>query len=244
MKIQPIQLGEFKVDADKNFSYLKPTDPSQTIKMAIQPFLITTAKDCILLDAGLGFNENGVPVLLHKLQELQIQPDSISKILISHLHKDHTGGLGFFENGVFIGNFPNATIYIQERAYLTALAQHNSTSYDQEALQALKTWTNIVWMQEDAGQISSEIKFLVTNAHAPFHQVFWIREANETAFYGADDLPTLSHLRRHIAFKTDFDGKKAMELRKEWETTALNEQWQLLLYHDRKRAIYSIPQAR
>jgi len=238
MKIQAVKLGNFKVDANKNFEYLNTNDESKVIKLAIQPFLVTTANDRVLLDVGLGFLEDGIPVILQKLNELQINPDTISKILISHLHKDHTDGLGYFNNGLFICNFPKATIYIQERAYETALQQISSSSYNHELLKALKTLSNIVWMQEDEGNLTPEIQYKVTNAHAPFHQVFWIREHNETAFYGADDLPTSGHLRKHIAFKTDFNGKKAMELRKEWEVEAVKEQWKLLFYHDMKTAVY------
>src|SRR5690606_29210463 len=114
MDVTVIKQGNFKVDGDKNFAYLEINDESKSIKLAIQPFIITTQNDVFLLDAGLGFLEDNQPVLLKRLQENRIEVNSITKILISHLHKDHTDGLGYFQNDAFIQNFPNATIYRSE----------------------------------------------------------------------------------------------------------------------------------
>ncbi|MBF6058867.1 MBL fold metallo-hydrolase [Thiomicrorhabdus heinhorstiae] len=50
--------------------------------------LIETGDETVLFDTG----QSG-DVLLHNLQELQIDPYSIDKIILSHGHYDHTGGL-------------------------------------------------------------------------------------------------------------------------------------------------------
>ncbi|WP_319380895.1 MBL fold metallo-hydrolase [Thiomicrorhabdus sp.] len=50
--------------------------------------LIETEHDTVLFDTG----QSG-DVLLHNLQELQIDPQTIDKIILSHGHYDHTGGL-------------------------------------------------------------------------------------------------------------------------------------------------------
>lgn len=232
MDVTVIKQGNFKVDGDKNFAYLEINDESKSIKLAIQPFIITTQKDVFLLDAGLGFLEDNQPVVLKCLQENRIEVNSITKILISHLHKDHTDGLGYFQNEAFIQNFPNATIYIQKREFHFALQQTKSPSYNIELLKELQTLPNIIWLNEDEGNITPEVSFKVTGAHSKFHQVFWINESDTTVFYGADDLPTNGYLKRPIAFKTDYDGHKAMELRKIWEQQAKENHWRILLYHD------------
>lgn len=240
MEIKVIKQGNFKVDKAKNFRYLVPNDDEVAIQLAIQPFLITTASDVILLDVGLGFIEDHQPIIIKRLLENNVDPSSITKILLSHLHKDHTDGLGYFKNDVFIQNFPKATIHIQKREFEYALQKIESLSYDNQLLNALATLSNVEWMTDDAGSLSSEITFEVTGGHTPYHQVFWIKENNETVFYGADNLPTYGHLKRHIAFKTDYDGHKAMELRKIWEQQAKQNHWTVLLYHDMKQAIVTL----
>lgn len=50
--------------------------------------LIETARDMVLFDTGMKGN-----ILLHNMDKLKIDPSGISKIVISHEHGDHKGGL-------------------------------------------------------------------------------------------------------------------------------------------------------
>lgn len=237
MQLTVIKQGNFKVDKRKDFDYLQPNEESSNIKLAIQPFLITLGSDTILLDLGLGFLEDNEPVILKRLKDQNINPSNITKILLSHLHKDHADGLGYFNDNGFVENFPDAKIYIQKREYDFALQQTENPSYNIPLLNELKNLNNIVWLHDDEGEISPEITFKVTAGHSKFHQVFWIKENDSTIFYGADDLPTTGYLKRSIAYKTDFDGHKAMEFRKIWKEQAETENWQILFYHDLKNPV-------
>lgn len=193
MKISTIKIGDFKVDKHKNFEYLEPNNEAVNIKLAIQPFLITTNFDTILLDTGLGFLEETQSVILKRLSEKQTDFQSITKVLLSHLHKDHADGLGYFKENKFVQNFPNAAIYIQKREYDFAVQQTENPSYNIPLLKALQNLPNIIWLQDDEGEISSEITYQVTNGYSKFHQVFWIKENTSILFFGADDLPTTSY---------------------------------------------------
>lgn len=235
MELTVIKLGNFKIGKNKKFNLLEPNDVSKGIKIAVQPFLITTLNDCILLDAALDFLEENQPAILKRLSENGVDPNSITKILISHFHKDHSGGLGYFNaKKEWIANFPKATIYMHKQAFEHALQQNTNPSYDHEMLQQLQKMPNVFWIDTNEGWLTPEIGFLVTNAHDAFHQVFWVKEKNETFFYGADDLPTTGYLKRSIAYKTDYNGGKAMELRKIWKEKAKAEKWHILFYHDLK----------
>src|SRR5690606_3421988 len=128
--------------------------------------------------AGLSFLEDNQPVLLKRLQENRIEVNSITKILISHLHKDHTDGLGYFNDNEFIQNFPDATIYIQKREYDFALQQTKNPSYNIPLLNELQNLSNIIWLNDDEGNITPAVSFKVTGAHSKFHQVFWINESD------------------------------------------------------------------
>ncbi len=238
MEVTAIKQGDFKVDARKNFEYLQPGEQSKLIKMAVQPFVVKTSKDIVLLDTGLTFSDTDPSALVNLLREYGVDPLSVTKILISHLHKDHADGLGFFKDGAFIQNFPSAKIYIQKREYEYALQQVESFSYNQSLLRELIHLPNMVWLTEDEGNLNGEIRFKVTGGHTPFMQVFWISDGKQTCFYGADNLPTRGYLKRHLAFKTDYDGHKAMEYRKLWQKEAIAEHWTVLLYHDMETAVW------
>lgn len=243
MKIIPLKEGNFSASRTKDFTLLtdENMDTVKGIKMSIQPFLIITDHDYILLDSGTGWkNAEGKTVICEILEKENIRPEQITKLLLSHLHKDHIDGSITRTVHGFQPTFPNAEIYIQKRELAFAMENKGNPSFDFDTLEKLISLPNIVWMDEDHGKITEEISFEVVGGHTPFMQVFWIKENNETVFYGADDLPQESYLKYHLAYKSDFDGRKAMELRLDWQKKAAENQWKILLYHDLDKAIIQI----
>ncbi len=240
MKIIPLKEGNFSASKIKDFTLLTEEnfDTISGIKMSVQPFLIITENDFTLLDAGIGWkNETGKTVISEILERENVKPEQITKLLLSHLHKDHIdGAITSTENG-YKATFPNAKIYIQKRELDFAMENKENPSFDFEILEKLIQLPHIIWMNDDKGQITKEISYEVVGGHTPFMQVFWIRENEETVFYGADDLPQASYLKYHLAYKSDFDGRKAMELRLLWEKEARKNDWKILLYHDLDKTI-------
>ncbi|WP_426478613.1 MBL fold metallo-hydrolase [Chryseobacterium sp. CBSDS_008] len=240
MKIIPLKEGNFSASKTKDFTLLTEEnfDNIGGIKMSVQPFLIITENDYIFLDAGIGWkNDSGKTVVSEILERENILPEQITKLLLSHLHKDHIeGAVKLTENG-FEATFPKAQIYIQKRELDFAMEKKGNPSFDFGMLEKLIQLPNIIWMNEDEGEITDEISYEVVGGHTPFMQVFWIRENGETVFYGADDLPQASYIKYHLAYKSDFDGRKAMQLRLKWEKEAKENRWKVLLYHDLDKAI-------
>lgn len=243
MKIIPLKEGNFSTDKVKDFTLLtdENKDTVKGIKMSVQPFLIITKNDYILLDAGIGWkNEKGQVVLLEILKENNILPGQITKLLLSHLHKDHIEtSITRTETG-FEPTFPNAEIYMQKRELDFALENKGNHSFDFDTLEKLIQLPNITWMEDDQGKISDEISYEVVGGHTPYMQIFRISENDETVFYGADDLPQASYLKYHLAYKSDFDGRKAMELRLKWQQEAIGNHWKVLLYHDLDNAVLEL----
>ncbi|PZR23104.1 MAG: MBL fold metallo-hydrolase [Flavobacterium psychrophilum] len=245
MKIIPLNEGIFTVTKDKIFteiqrSEVETADP-KLLKMGVCPFLIVLPDDeLILLDAGTGYVKDNTIVMLQRIEDAGYRPEQVSKIFLSHLHKDHIEGIGQIKDGAIVPNFPNAEIYYQQRELDYALQQTESHSFDQEYLNLFTQLPNLVVMNEDEGNLGDYITYQVTGGHSPFHQVFWIKEGNETTFYGADNLPQRSYLKFHIAYKSDNDGKKAMELRQLWENQAKEENWTVLFYHEFSRNITTL----
>lgn len=237
MKIVTLKEGNFAADKQKNFILLDKHTEAKGIKMSIQPFLIITKNDYILIDAGFGWkNDNGKLVIKEILESENIQPDQITKVLLSHLHKDHINGMLMKTENGFEPVFPNAEIYIQKKELDFAFESRGNPSFDFEVLESLIQLPNIIWMNDDHGNINDEIYYEVVGGHSPFMQVFKITEDRETAFYGADNLPQESYLKYHLAYKSDFDGKKAMQLRIKWQEEALENHWKVLLYHDLEKS--------
>jgi glyoxylase-like metal-dependent hydrolase (beta-lactamase superfamily II) len=244
MKIIPLSEGSFTIDKTKLFvpfddqTHDLQTRPVGSLLVEIQPFVVITSKDILLLDTGLGFADDEGKMQIHKnLAEAGINPSDITKVLMSHLHKDHAGGVSEYKDRNRLC-FPDATYYIQQRE-LDFAFEKGLPSFIPDELKVLKDSAQVVWMKEDEGSIDDYIQYKVTGAHSPLHQVFWIKENNETIFFGGDDAPQLQQMRHRFVAKYDFDGKKAMEFRKEWWHTGEKEKWTFLFYHDIKTPIYT-----
>lgn len=240
MQIIPLSEGSFTIDKTKVFV---PFDtekeelnsrPTGSLLVEIQPFVVITEKDVILLDAGLGYNEaDGTPQLYKNLERAGINPSQITKVLMSHLHKDHAGGVTIdnLQTQERFISFPYATYYVQQREMEFALGV-GSASYIPEDFRLLEEFSRVVWLTEDEGLIDGYIRYQLTGAHSKYHQVFWIEENGQTLFFGGDDAPQLQQMKSRFVAKYDYDGKKCMELRKQWWEEGQAKGWTFLFYHD------------
>ncbi|SER44128.1 MBL fold metallo-hydrolase [Pedobacter rhizosphaerae] len=243
MTATALKEGFFTVDMAKKFTPLTSEAEiaaaiaQKATTVCVQPFLIKRGETYVLVDAGLGLIRSGEAQIIQLLAENGLSPDQVSIILLSHLHKDHTNGLGYFEGEVFVMNFPDAQIYLQDKELNFALSQDGNPSYNMPALKALAQHANVVRLQDAEGWINDFIRFEVVGGHTPNHQVFWFEQDDAVIFYGGDNLPMYGYLKYPVAYKNDYDGKKALSLRKEWETRAEEEHWEVLFYHDKRTAI-------
>ena len=237
MRVISLKDGDFLVNKHKEFALLTATEPAIGIRMAVQPFLVLIDDEAILLDAGVGWQTNGKSTLLMNLAAVDVQSGAITRVLLTHLHKDHVDGLILTGPAGFHLAFPQARVYLQRREYAHALTKKGSPSYDFDKLEFLIKHAAITWLDADEGFITPKITFQVVGGHTPFHQVFWVTSEGETAFYGGDNLPQAAYLAVPMAYKADDDGKKAMGWRKQWQRQAKANNCHLLLYHDRQHPI-------
>ncbi|NBO50592.1 MAG: MBL fold metallo-hydrolase [Chitinophagia bacterium] len=214
MKITPLSEGSFTIDHTKVFV---PFDtekddlqqrPRGSLLVEIQPFLIETSRDLILLDAGLGFSKNGVLQILENVTYV----DAV------------TGQRQLC--------FPHAFHYVHRQELSFALEMGNK-SYERDYIAILEGNDRVVLL-EDEGVIDGYIRHQFSGGHSPFHQVFWLEEKGETIFFGGDEAPQLQQMLTRFVAKYDHDGKRAMELRQRWWELGKQEKWTFLFYHDIK----------
>jgi glyoxylase-like metal-dependent hydrolase (beta-lactamase superfamily II) len=198
----------------------------------IQPFAVLTTDDTLVIDTGLGFEKEGRLQIHANLEKAGIDPQKVTKVLLSHLHKDHAGGI--CPNGRM--SFPNAHYFVQRRE-LDYAFEKGPTSYLTGELECLKTSPQVVFLDGD-GVLDGYIRYRVTGAHCPWHQAFWIVDGGETVFFGGDVAPQLQQMKSRFVAKYDYDGKRAMELRQEWWQQGRAEGWTFLFYHDVKMPVW------
>src|SRR6188472_2663977 len=124
MKIIPLSEGAFTIDKTKQFiPFDKENDDLQqrstgSLLVEIQPFCIVTSKDIIIIDTGLGFsNADGTLQIHQNLLDNGINPMDVTKVLLSHLHKDHSGGICREDKMLkqHYLSFPQAAYYVNKQ---------------------------------------------------------------------------------------------------------------------------------
>jgi glyoxylase-like metal-dependent hydrolase (beta-lactamase superfamily II) len=246
MKIIPLSEGAFTIDKTKQFiPFDKANDDLQqrtagSLLVEIQPFCIVIEKDIIIIDTGLGFsNADGTLQIHQNLLNNGINPMEVTKVLLSHLHKDHSGGISkedtILQQKFF--NFPAAEYYVNKDELAFGF-EKGTPSYSPAEFDILANSDKVIFIEGD-GLIDNYIRFEVTGAHSPFHQVFWIEEDGQKVFFGGDVAPQLQQMKSRFIAKYDFDGKKCMELRQQWWQQAQRENWIFLFYHDIKTPVFN-----
>lgn len=239
MKIIPLSEGAFTIDKSKVFVPFALNEdelqsrPVGSLLVEIQPFVVITSKDTLLLDTGLGFASDGKLQIYKNLEKNGINNLQITKVLLSHLHKDHAGGISIKDKlGHYTLAFPNATYYLPKEE-LDYGFETSSSSYISDEFSILVNNSKTVLL-DHSGTIDDYIYYELVGGHSPFHQVFWIKENEEIIFFGGDAAPQLQQMKSKLVAKYDYDGKKSMELRQKWWRQGQQEKWTFLFYHDIK----------
>lgn len=239
MKVFSLYEGSYSVDTSKKFIPFDSTvhekkDRPGSLFIHIHPFLVQTNQDLILLDTGLGYSEAGELILHKHIKEHGFEPEDVTLVLLSHLHKDHASGITYEENGEIRLSFPNAEYVIQRGEWENAFSNPESDSYQPKTLEVLQRSGNL-HLVEGSGQLNDTVHYELSGGHTEFHQVFLIEEDGEKLFFGGDEWPEQAQILRKFAAKYDFDGKKAMELRDIYAQLAAKDNWIGLFYHDGRK---------
>lgn len=244
MEIYALGEGSYSVDATKKFV---PFDPQRDSKkdrpgslfIHVNPFLIKTADDLIVLDAGLGYKDTRDELLLHQhIRNAGYEPEDVTLVLMSHLHYDHSGGLVVDRYGKLEPSFPQATHVIQREEFEFGLSG-KSSSYHVEIFDALQAQAKIDFV-EGSGEYKPGIKYELSGGHSKFHQVFWIELEGSKVFFGGDELPEPEQLIRKFVAKYDYDGARAAELRIQYGKKAAAEGYTCLFYHARTTPVGTV----
>ncbi len=234
--IYPLSEGDFTIGFDKKFiPFDEDVDtleerPSGSLLVEIQPFLIETDEDILLLDTGLGFRDKEGQHQQHALiRDKGLEPEDISKVLMSHLHKDHAGGLLLDGQAAY----PDATHYIYRAEWDYGISQ-DGKSYEKNLFESLDGQAEIHFLTEDRGSITEDIHYEHSGGHSPEHIVWRIEAENHTLFFGGDEAPQSKQMKTKYIAKYDYDGRRALELREDYMQRGLEGDWTFLFYHDTK----------
>ncbi len=193
---------------------------SRNFPMYLNVVLIKSPKHNILIDGGYGSQ------LFNHLEKLNISPEEIDHILLTHMHPDHIGGLIKDNKAAF----PNATLWLakQEKDYWTdKQIQNSQTKMKQQgfidgqnllALYGEKVQTfNPNHLGESPTILENGIKAISAFGHTPGHTAFSVgKDENEVIIWG--DLVHVQKIQLplpRVSLIFDVDSEQAIATRLE-----------------------------
>lgn len=176
-----------------------PTDKSQFF---FTPTLVNTGAELVLFDAGLS-----APGITAALAAAGYTPDQVDRIVFTHFHGDHIGGL----MGEAGPTFANAT-YVASQTEFDFWAGAANEGFDKNVRPLAEKFTFIA----DGNTAGPGITAVATNGHSPGHTSYVI-ESNGASLMVIGDLtnhPVWSLARPDWEVRFDADKPAAAAARK------------------------------
>ncbi len=263
-----INSGYFALDGGAMFGIIpkplwqktNPPDEANRIKLATRNLLLTNGNRKILIDTGMGDKwdeklKNIYAVvqtnsLEGSLNELNLKPEDITDVLLTHLHFDHTGGSTKIvppqrdptKGGKkLIPTFPNAKFYVQKKNYEWAIkpSERDKGSYLKDSFQPLMQ-EGVLNFIDGEEKFDDEIEFVIINGHTFAQQLIKISDSSNTIFYCGDLFPTTSHIPLPYVMGYDLQPLVTVEEKKKILTKAIDENWKIFFEHDPETALATI----
>ncbi len=244
---------EFKLDGGAMFgvvpktlwSKVAPADDKNRIDMVMRSMVIRGADKTILVDAGSGTGygekyekiyafEKNTP-MNEGLQSLNLTPEDITDVIITHLHFDHGGGVAYPAGDGWSLTFPNATHHIQRVQWEHALDPNprDRASYFRPRIEIIEPALEI---HDGEWTLAPGIDLLTFHGHTPGQHLPKVTGDGETVFYGGDLVPMVAHLPTPYIMAYDLQPELSMVEKSLILKIAVAESWILFLEHDPKIA--------
>lgn len=247
-----INMGDFLLDGGAMFGVVPkvlwankiPPDGDNRIPMKSRSLLLKGGNRNILIDTGCGnkFNEKlksiyGIsemqPDVDGQLQDIGLNKNEITDVILTHLHFDHAGGATEYHDGTVSPSFKNATYYVHKKQWETALSpsERDAASYFSENYTPLKD-AGVLKILEDGENPIEGIEFLISNGHTKGQLLPLVTSSSTSLFYCGDLIPTSAHIP--VAWHMGYDNYPLtiIEEKKNILERAYREKWNLFFEHD------------
>ncbi len=248
----PVETGRFRLDGGAMFGIIpkplwsrtNPPDERNRITLAARALLIVGAGKVILVDDGNGtkFTEKqrdiyqleSIPGDLDaSLRALGYSRESVTDVLLTHLHFDHAGGSTHRVNGELVPSFPNARYHVQRAHWEQAIhpTEKDRGSFMPDDFMPLKDH-GVLELLDGEGEYLPGISLVLVNGHTAAQQLPKISDGKTTLLYSCDLFPTTSHIPLPYIMAYDLRPLTTLEEKKKLLATAVDERWILFFEHD------------
>jgi glyoxylase-like metal-dependent hydrolase (beta-lactamase superfamily II) len=258
-KLSVVNTGFFRLDGGAMFGIIpknlwektNPPDGQNRIKLATRNLLLENGSRKILVDTGMGDKwdekakkiydidqkRNSIEIALH---ELNLKPEDITDVILTHLHFDHTGGSTKSEKDKLVPAFPNAKYFVQKKNFEWAMnpSERDKGSYIKENFVPLFEQGVLNLISNES--FDDEIDFIVVNGHTFGQQLLKISDSKNTILYCCDLFPTTSHIPLPYVMGYDLQPLITVTEKKKILPVAVEENWKLFFEHDPETVLATV----
>jgi len=192
------------------------------VEASINAYLIDTGSKLMLVDVGAGdfFGPGYGGKLVARLKSVGIEPASISDILLTHVHTDHSGGL--VREGK--AQFPQATVHVGQGDVDFFLAKQNQQgvngydkAYFEQATLSLSPYLAAGRIRSFSGvtELAPGITAVPTPGHTPGHSFFRVESQGKSVTFIGDivHVQAVQFPKPEITITYDVDNDAARQQR-------------------------------
>lgn len=252
-KVYSVNTGLFRLDGGAMFGVVpkplwsksNPADDSNRIQMCTNSILLDSGKRKILIDNGIGHKmskklneiysvDYSNYTLLDSLKMININPEDITDVILTHLHFDHAGGSTYYDEEKQLQiTFPNAVHYVQKKHYEWAL---NPTDRDKASFFLnnfeLLTEKKMLNFIEGEHKFDDVLTLIPVNGHTKDMQMVKISDGENTLLYAADLIPMSAHIPLPYIMGYDLFPLTTLEEKRKYLTEAVKKDWLIFFEHD------------
>ena len=244
-----VTAGRFRLDGGSMFGVvpqvlwqkLVVADQRNRIPLACHCLLLERDGERVLVECGYGtkfsdkerdifaLEENSIEAAL---AAIDVVPESITAILLSHLHFDHAGGVSRMDReGNLVSTFPEADIYVQKQEWEDARAGRSTMSktYLASTFEPIASQVTLV---EGEATVLDDIRLRPRPGHTWGLQSIEFDGPQGTVCFPSDVMPTRNHVGPAYSMGYDMLPWDNMRTKRALLDEAVDSAWQLVLYHE------------
>jgi glyoxylase-like metal-dependent hydrolase (beta-lactamase superfamily II) len=236
---QVLDAGRFALDGGSMFgvvpkalwSKLVVPDSKNRIPEACNCVLLEKDGERVLVETGFGsgwsekeidmFGMNGVTIL-NALKENNIDPDSISTVILSHLHFDHAAGITLL---------PKAKVIVQKQEWEDANNNRSTMSrtYLPRVLDSIRDRIELV---DGNATVCGDLRLTSRRGHTWGLQSVEFEDDKGTVCFCSDVMPTKNHVGLAYSMGYDMLPWDNSQTKQQLLEEANSGGWRFVLYHE------------
>lgn len=252
-----VDFGTFKLDGGAMFgvvpktlwSALIPGDGQNRIELGLWGLVLRSPDRCVLVDSGVwsGFGEK-----LRKAYAIapgagdrgtleSLDPDSVTDVVLSHLHFDHAGGSILPTEAGPRPAFPNARYHTSRTQLDWAIrpSLRDRASYATEMVLAIRDLPQLL-TYDDKTDLGAGVTLNEVGGHTPGMTLLLVQDDDGGLLHTADMTPTSSHAPLPYVMAYDLEPVETVKARQRWYAEAAYRGWMLFFQHDPDHPLWTI----